>query len=249
MTRTESIVFDRIADRYDETRGGDARGAELVAELGPHLAAGSVLEVGVGTGIMAAALVRAGRQVFGVDLSGPMLAKAYRRIGPRLAAADARALPVASDAVDNVLFCWVLHLVGDLPRAVAEAARVVRPGGRVVAVHGQTTVSSSDLDVGYDLLKPLVRQRPDDPASLDATAGAAGLRLVLDGLTGPRELSVAPATMAQQVEERVWSYLWQCSADEWQDHAVPAIAALRALPDPERPRRYTVRQSLRVYAA
>ncbi|MBV8305279.1 MAG: hypothetical protein JOZ04_13795 [Acidimicrobiia bacterium] len=54
---TSSISFDRIADRYDETRGGERRGQLVAAEIDPYLGPGArILEIGVGTGIVATAL-------------------------------------------------------------------------------------------------------------------------------------------------------------------------------------------------
>jgi ubiquinone/menaquinone biosynthesis C-methylase UbiE len=47
-----SINFDRVADRYDESRGGAARGERFAAGLLPWLVPGRVLEVGVGTGLV-----------------------------------------------------------------------------------------------------------------------------------------------------------------------------------------------------
>ena len=51
------VTFDRVADSYDETRGGLERGREGAAVLaGPLPAGGPLLEIGVGTGLVAAGL-------------------------------------------------------------------------------------------------------------------------------------------------------------------------------------------------
>ena len=86
MDRRASLSFDRIADRYDESRGGTARGERVAADLVPWLAPGRVLEVGVGTGIVAAALAARGLPVYGVDLSQAMLRRAVDRVGSRSSA-------------------------------------------------------------------------------------------------------------------------------------------------------------------
>ena len=105
----ESISFDRIADRYDETRGGEQRGDTLAADIDPYLGdAERVLEVGVGTGIVAAGLGRLGRPVVGVDIAAEMLARAHERLGSRVARADAHALPVPTASVDGAYLVWVL---------------------------------------------------------------------------------------------------------------------------------------------
>ena len=50
----ESICFDRIADRYEETRGGMERGKRFASYLWPHLRTSRpVLEIGVGSGVVA----------------------------------------------------------------------------------------------------------------------------------------------------------------------------------------------------
>jgi hypothetical protein len=62
------IRFDDVADRFDETRGGESRGDDIAAELYAWLPvpASPVLEVGVGTGVVALGLRRRGCSVVGV---------------------------------------------------------------------------------------------------------------------------------------------------------------------------------------
>ncbi|HEY6596686.1 MAG TPA: methyltransferase domain-containing protein, partial [Asanoa sp.] len=74
---TESLPFDRVADRYDATRGGEERGRALADAVQPWLAPGRTLEVGVGTGLVAAELRARGFDVYGVDLAPAMVARAY----------------------------------------------------------------------------------------------------------------------------------------------------------------------------
>jgi hypothetical protein len=56
--------LDELAEIYDETRGGEARGEEYAADVTARLPAGEdpVLEVGVGTGVVALGLVRRGHR-------------------------------------------------------------------------------------------------------------------------------------------------------------------------------------------
>ena len=142
-----SIDFDRIADRYDESRGGTVRGDRFAADLIPWLVHGLVLEVGVGTGIVAAALRAHGVAVIGLDLSEEMLRQAVARLGFAVVRGDARTLPFASGSVDNVLFVAALHAIGDVRGAVAEAARVLRPGGRLLAAHDAPRREPNDIGV------------------------------------------------------------------------------------------------------
>src|SRR2546421_450615 len=72
-----------------------------------------------------------GRVVVGVDRSAGMLAHAMPRLDGRALRGDATRLPFADASVDAVTFMWLLHLVPAevVAGAVAEAARVLRPGG------------------------------------------------------------------------------------------------------------------------
>lgn len=235
---TGSVSFDRIAHRYDETRGGARRGAEMVADLEPWLVPGPILEVGVGTGLVSAALAEGGRNALGVDISPLMAARARARLGPRVAVGDARSLPVRDACVDNVLFAWALHVVGDIPAALAEAGRVVRGGGRVIAFHGGPDAGPSDL---RDAMTPLAalrapRARPDTDEALASAARGAGLTVLHNGWTTAWPIELTPNRVAEEISARVWSYLWNLDENEWRAHVMPVLENLRALPDPDRPR-------------
>jgi SAM-dependent methyltransferase len=243
-----SISFDRIADRYDETRGGEDRGRHTAEGLVPWLVPGSVLEIGVGTALVAKALLEQGYAVCGVDLSLAMLARARDRIGNRVVRADALALPMAGGAVDNVVFVAALHAIGDTVRAVAEAARVLRPGGRLLVAHGVPIRDDDDLEAATAGLAPLREARFDTPAAVDSAAGAAGLRLVADRLTAAwNKAGDSPNQAAAGLEQRLWSWLWDVDDATWSAVVAPAIERLRALPDPDRRRPDTGRMRLAVF--
>jgi SAM-dependent methyltransferase len=240
------VNFDRIADRYDESRGGAARGGRFAADLLPWLAPGLVLEVGVGTGIVAAALRERGVAVVGVDLSEAMLRQAVARLGSAVVRADALALPVRSGSVDNVLFVAALHAIGDVRGAVAEAVRVLRPGGRLLAAHDAPRREPDDDDIAR-AVDPLTRlqNRPDTAAALDAAA--TPLRPVGTAWAAPADLAYAPNAVADIIEQRLWSYLWSVDGPTWDGIVAPVITALRALPEPDRPRPHRVSTRLAVF--
>src|SRR5881398_3000505 len=100
------VSFDRIADRYEASRGGAERGALQAEALLPWLPAssGPVVEVGVGTGAVASGLRERGVDVIGVDLSVPMLERAAQRLRGRVAAGDALSLPLRSGSASAVYF-------------------------------------------------------------------------------------------------------------------------------------------------
>jgi ubiquinone/menaquinone biosynthesis C-methylase UbiE len=91
-----------------------------------------VLEVGCGTGLVLGRVQSFAAEATGVDLSGGMLAKATAR-GLRVIQGSATDLPVATASVDVAYSFKVLAHIPDIEQALAEMARVVRPGGWVIA--------------------------------------------------------------------------------------------------------------------
>jgi SAM-dependent methyltransferase len=116
---------------YGETTGpfaGDV-GLAALAEVQPA----AVLEVGCGTGWFAARVRdELTAQVVAVDQSERMVALAAER-GLDARVADVQDLPFADASFDGVAANWMLYHVPDLDRGMAEIARVLRPGGRLVA--------------------------------------------------------------------------------------------------------------------
>jgi SAM-dependent methyltransferase len=130
--------YDGHADWYDTTfRGlGDESGSAglLGRLLGPATVDSRLcLDVGCGTGLHFAAVTARGYTVVGVDLSADQLRIAASRTS-RIVRADAGRLPVPDASVPTVVMTFIHTDVADFPAAVAEAARVLRPGGRLVYV-------------------------------------------------------------------------------------------------------------------
>jgi SAM-dependent methyltransferase len=150
--------------------------------------------------------------------------------------------------VDNVLFVAALHAIGDVRGAVAEATRVLRPGGRLVAAHGAPRREPDDDDIAR-AVAPLIRlqNRPDTPDALDEAAAITGLRPVGTAWVAPADLAHAPDEVADIVEQRLWSYLWSVDEPTWDRIVAPVIAALRTLPEPDRPRPHRVSTRLAVF--
>jgi SAM-dependent methyltransferase len=93
-----------------------------------------ILEVGCGWGELAEWLAReTGAEVVAADLS-PRMVELARARGVDARLADVQALPFADGEFDVAVAAWMLYHVPDLERAIAELARVLRPGGRLVAV-------------------------------------------------------------------------------------------------------------------
>ncbi len=109
--------------------------AALVSLLPPGW---TVADLGCGTGALSAALAPAVARVVGVDRSGDMLRAARRRTAGldnvELRRGSLEALPLDDAACDAALLVLALGWVDDPPRAVSEAARILRPGGRLALV-------------------------------------------------------------------------------------------------------------------
>jgi len=91
-----------------------------------------VLEVGCGTGLILDRVSEFARSARGIDLSGGMLARAAQR-GLSVAQASATELPIATGSIDVAYSFKVLAHIPDIQGAMREMARVVRPGGWVLA--------------------------------------------------------------------------------------------------------------------
>src|SRR5439155_9616910 len=95
-----------------------------------------VLDVATGTGLVARAVSeRYGCDVVGLDRSANMLSAAVARNGHiPLVLARAESLPFPDDSFDHLTFTYLLRYVDDPAATVRELVRVVRPGGRIVAL-------------------------------------------------------------------------------------------------------------------
>jgi ubiquinone/menaquinone biosynthesis C-methylase UbiE len=99
-------------------------------------AQGETLEVGIGRGRTLPFYPR-GLPLTAIDLSDVALQQTRRRadelgIHATLRQGDAAALPYPDDHFESVVFCFVLCTIPDDRRAIAEAVRVLRPGGRLL---------------------------------------------------------------------------------------------------------------------
>ena len=177
MTFSRAPSFDRCAARYEELRPVDANWWELfetIVELG-SLRGERVLEIGCGTGRLAEALdEQAIARVWAVDASSEMVARA-KSLGVNARVARAEALPFKRGWFDAAVFRMVVHLV-DRPRALAEAARILAPAGRLVIA---TEDPASFDDVWFARWFPSVpafeRTRFPDEATLRSELAAVGL--------------------------------------------------------------------------
>ncbi len=128
--------YDGFASTYERRRDGEGRYHDLVDDLEvelvePLVRGREVLEVGCGTGLILRRLSAFAARAVGVDLSPGMLERAKAR-GLEVVEGSATELPFADGSFDVAVSFKTLPHVPDLRRALAEMARVVRPGGTLV---------------------------------------------------------------------------------------------------------------------
>ena len=222
-------LFDTIADRYDLITvllsfGCDQRWKARAIEACGVRPGDRVIDLACGTGDLAYLAAGAGARVTGLDITGRMIALARRKAGSRRERAisapnwivgDMGALPVASGAFDAVTTGYGLRNVPDLPRAIAEIHRVLRPGGRFVSLDfdrpesrwlrgvylGYLTIVGSAL--GWVLHRDADTYRYI-PASIQRYPGARAVAVLLQqsGFTDVRLVPVFGGLMAVHVSRR-----------------------------------------------
>lgn len=140
--REVAAMFDDVAAGYDRansvmTFGFDRRWRTTVGKVLEARAGERVLDLAAGTGVSTAELARSGAWCLAADFSLGMLRSGRHRQVPMIAA-DALALPFADSSFDAVTIMFGIRNFVDTPAALAEIARVVRPGGRLVVCEVST---------------------------------------------------------------------------------------------------------------
>lgn len=156
-----------VQDRQNQlpgVRDAKKRAADLVAD------AEMVVDVGCGTGLDLNTL---GKLAIGVDSSAEMLALARDRGGIGVRALAER-LPLGDESCDAVRIDRVLYHLERPEAAIDEAARVLRPGGRLVCTHPD--------------YESLVLEVPSAPAHLLAAAKSSRIELNYRDSTVPRRI-------------------------------------------------------------
>ena len=139
-----------------------------------------MLEVGCGTGRLAAALAARGARVWGVDPSADMLARARATAGSAIGLKQGRAeaLPFKDGWFERAVLRLVVHLV-DRSRALPELARVLAPGGRAaIATFVPEHFERYWLTAVFPEIAELDRARFPPPAALASELGDAGFESV-----------------------------------------------------------------------
>lgn len=203
--RAAADYFTRNAEQWDAIRGLHLPEREVEAALGAAVAAAAprdLLDIGTGTGRMLQLFGDVVERAVGLDLSREMLAVARanlernQRRNCTVRLGDMYALPFTSPSFDLVILHQVLHFADRPAEAVAEAARVLRPGGRLLIVdfaphevealrerHAHRRLGFSDGEVAGWLdkagLDPLPAQWLPPPTHAQAGRSAAMLTVAI----------------------------------------------------------------------
>lgn len=160
-----------------------------------------VLEVGCGTGVIAGELARTGpARVVGLDVDPERLALARQQeSGAIYVQGDAHVLPFADESFDIAVCHYLLLWLADPVRGVREMARVVRPGGRVLACaepdYGGRVDHPAELVPLGRLQTEALRRQGADPEigrRLGEIFAAAGLQATVGTMAGQWEFPSSP---------------------------------------------------------
>ena len=143
--RAMADMFDDVSARYDflnrvMTLGRDQSWRRAMWSEVPE-SARVVVDLCTGSGVSLAGLKRPGRLLLGIDVSLEMLRLAADRLAsggwsPRLVCADAFRLPLPDASVDAITIAFGIRNLRPRREALAEIARVLRPGGLLIVLEG-----------------------------------------------------------------------------------------------------------------
>lgn len=131
-----------------------------------------VLDLGSGTGypaLLAGEVVGADGTVVGIDLAESMLAVATRKaktLGLQQVSfrtGDVTSLPFASGSIDSIISRFCLMFLPEIPKAAAEIARVLKPGGYIAAAVWSAPDKNPFIRIPMDVIKSITPLPPPDP--------------------------------------------------------------------------------------
>ena len=152
--RAAQAQFDQQASSYSASSAHS--GGESLSLMKQYAALGrydTAVDIATGAGFTAFALAPYAKRIVATDIAAGMLAQTRRLaaehdpVNMALAMAEAESLPFASDSVDLISCRQAAHHFHDLPRAVGEIRRVLKPGG--VFLLSDTVAPEGDPEAGW----------------------------------------------------------------------------------------------------
>ncbi|WP_188659212.1 ArsR/SmtB family transcription factor [Sphingomonas metalli] len=183
--------FETHAGEWDAIRSLHVAEAQVEAAMAEVLGPapiGTLIDIGTGTGRMLELFAGRADAALGIDRSSEMLRLARAKLAgsanTELRQADLYALPMTDGAADLAIIHHVLHFAAAPGAAIAEAARVLAPGGRLLIVdfapHDREELRARDAHVRLGFAD----------AQIEGWAEAAGLRMMRVETLGGGELTV-----------------------------------------------------------
>ena len=208
--------YSKQAGHYDDTRSASPSALRVLRRALESAPGRRLLDIGGGTGNYTVALKRDGWEPAVVDRSPEMLARAAAK-GLETVQADAQRLPFADETFDAATMISMLHHVDDQPAALAEARRVLKPGGRL-ALMGfarEDAVSLWVLDYFPSSRRWIEATHPPRSVMLDLLPGAELLEFEFVDMCDASlaALSADPGRVAQAAERGETSYFERMQRD------------------------------------
>jgi len=222
-----TISFDRIADRYDETRSVPPEIAEQmtaqILRLGQVTPDTHFFEAGIGTGRIALPMVERGYAYTGVDVSEAMMNQLRQKVAGKphrltLLKADATALPLQANQFDVAIAAHILHLIPAWQQALGEIHRVLKPDGVLIYFHHSTNKAGvSDVVShqwrqilqGYGYQSQFTGAVTEDVLDYLTQRGAALETVTIAEIPRTKPLG----EVLQAYQDRIYSNMWRVPDD------------------------------------
>ncbi len=184
-------------------------------EAGALTPTSRLLEIGVGTGRIALPMASSVGVIYGVDIARPMLKKLYAKRDSEpliehvyVAEADGTRLPIPSGSIDAVVAVHIFHLIPAWRDVLNEAARVLRPGGLLLA--GRNWRTRLDAE---EVFEAAIGYQRRNAVGMSDVAGPqlpleAGWQLAGEEHVHLYTSHLSPQNVYDEAEQRLWSRLW-----------------------------------------
>lgn len=222
-TRYSEMSFASIAPRYNQI---NALPAQAMANLGRTLAelappGAPALDMGCGAGRVAIPTARAGLTIVGLDLDLNMLSEATRN-GAGLPFFPLRGnvtrLPFADNSFNVVFSINVLHLVPAWKDALADAIRILRPGGLFIQGRDWIAPESCMSKLRWKVIETIMELEPGlrptaaaSPAVMAEALSAVGGVNETDRIAAAWHVQISPADLLDQIAARAHNETWMLS--------------------------------------